>query len=136
MLFGGVAIFALMTVFAIQRLPGETAAPPAPTVEEARFDAAWADLFQTAVAKRQDRVRQIELVSSDPKPVQTERIMPDVPAAAPPVVVVQEEEQPAARPRRHHRIHTASADTGSNVCTRHKMHKEITRGGKSWRCRK
>lgn len=132
-LCGGAAIFSLMAVFAIQRLPGE---PAAPTVEEDRFDAAWADAFQTAVAKKQDRIRQIEMVSTDdPKPVRTERVMPDVPAAMPPVMV-QEEELPAAKPHRHHRIRTASADTGSNVCTRHKMHKVVTRGGKSWRCKR
>jgi hypothetical protein len=125
-----------MMVFAIQRLPGETAAA-APTVEEARFDAAWADTFQTAVAKKQDRVRQIELVSTtDPKPVPTQRIMPDAPATAPPVVLVQEEEEQPAVKRRSHRIRTASADTESNVCTRHKMHKVVTRGGKSWRCKR
>jgi hypothetical protein len=53
---GAAAIASLMMVFAIQRLPGETIAAPAkPTVAEERFDAAWSDAFQTAVAKRQDR---------------------------------------------------------------------------------
>lgn len=36
----------------------------------------------------------------------------------------QEEEAP----RRHHEE--------SNICTRHGMHKVITRGGRSWRCQK
>jgi hypothetical protein len=124
-----------MMVFAIQRLPGETVEPAA--IPSERFDAAWADAFQTAVvAKKQDKVRQIEMVATtDPKPVLTERVMPDVPAAVPPVVVQEDEEQPAVK-RRHHRIRTASADTGSNVCTRHNMRKVVTRGGKSWRCKR
>ena len=139
-MLGGAAIFALMMVFAIQRLPGETIPPPAPVPvqAEARFDAAWSDSFQTAVAKKQDKVRQIEMaVATDPKLIPTERIMPDAPAKVPPVVLVKEEEErPAVRHRRHHRIRVASVDTESNVCVRHKMHKVYTRGGKSWRCRK
>ena len=50
---------------------------------------------------------------------------PPVPAARPPVI------RPAATRRvasiRHH---------PGDICGRHGMHREVTRGGKSWRCRK
>jgi len=134
------AMFALLATFAIQRIPGaERITVEPPEVPSERFDAAWADAFQTAVLRKTDplQVRKIDMTAAtleQPKPVVTERIMPDAPAKVPPVLVVQEaDEQPAAR-RRHHRIRTASVE--SNVCTRHGMHKQVTRGGKSWRCKR
>ena len=45
----------------------------------------------------------------------------------PPVLVVQDEDKPPAS--RHRR-------QAGDICTRHHMHKVVTRGGKSWGCRK
>ena len=52
-------------------------------------------------------------------------------AAAEPVPVRVDAPTPPERPKVR-TIRKASLD----ICTRHGMHKEITRGGKSWRCRK
>ena len=134
-ILGAVAMAALILTFAIQRIPGaERIEVPKPTIKEAQFDAAWADNFQTAVAKKQDRVRQIDMgnpvvASTESKPVVTERIVPEAPSSVPPVVMTQED-KPASRGRRRY------AESGeSNVCTRHHLRKVVTRGGKSWRCR-
>ena len=130
MVLGASALAALILTFAIQRLPGETRmVVEKPEIKQAQFDAAWADNFQQAVAKKQDRVRVIELASTESKPVVTERIVPptDAPAVMPPVVMVQED-KPASHGRRHY------AENESNVCTRHHLRKIVTRGGKSWRC--
>jgi hypothetical protein len=133
---GTVAIATLLLTFAIQRLPGETRmVVEKPEIKQAQFDAAWADNFQTAVAKKQDRVRVIELASTDSKPVVTERIIPptDASTVVPPVVMVQEDKPEPSRGRRRYAEGTRS---GGDVCTRHHMHKVVTRGGKSWRCRR
>jgi hypothetical protein len=45
----------------------------------------------------------------------------------PSVLVVQDTDKPPAS--RHRR-------QAADVCTRHRMHKVVTRGGKSWRCQK
>jgi len=135
-LFGGAAILSLMMVFAIQRLPGETVEPAA--IPSERFDAAWADAFQTAVvAKKQDKVRQIEMVAAtDPKPVLTERVVPEPNTASGPITA----QMPATEETARNRDSTPSikhrSTAESNVCTRHKMHKVVTRGGKSWRCKR
>jgi hypothetical protein len=49
-------------------------------------------------------------------------------AVMPPVILVQDEDKPIAS--RHRRR------AATDICTRHGMQKVITRGGKSWRCRK
>ena len=130
MALGAGLLSTLLLTFAIQRIPGaERIEVPKPTIKEAQFDAAWADNFQQAVAKNQDRVRVIELTSTESKPVVTERIVPptDAPAVMPPVVMVQED-KPASHGRRHY------AENESNVCTRHHLRKIVTRSGKSWKC--
>jgi len=135
MALGASALAALIMTLAIQRLPGETRmVVEKPTIREAQPDAAWADNFQQAVAKKQDRVRVIEMASTDSKPVVTERIVPptDASTVVPPVVMVQED-KPASRGRRHYAERTRS---GGDVCSRHGMHKQVTRGGKSWRCKR
>ena len=114
------AMTALLMVFAIQRLPGDerieipNTAPPVQT---------------NVVAKTADPIRVIETVRPEPKPVLTERIIPDAPVkVVPPVKMVspiEQDEQPVARQR-----------SEQNVCTRHGMKKVITRGGRSWRCRR
>jgi len=42
--------------------------------------------------------------------------------------------QPKAQPKIQFR--PRATRQGSNVCTRHGMHKQVTRGGRSWRCRR
>ena len=46
------------------------------------------------------------------------------------------EPEPEPRKVRHVHHHHHHAESRGNVCTRHGMHKVITRGGKSWRCRR
>jgi hypothetical protein len=138
------AMFALLMIFAMQR--GDDARA------EASFDKAWADQFQTSVAKKTDVDRQARVILTEPKPVPTERIVPDAPPvtvstlspSAPPVVEPDEEgERPAViRKRKRPIIERPAAEkkvvekkAESNVCTRHGKRKVVTRGGKSWRCR-
>ena len=84
---------AMVITIKVRRAPAP--APVKAAELEAKFDAAWADSFQDAVAKKQDRIRVIELASTEPKPVVTERIVPpDAPVTAPPVLVVQDLDKP------------------------------------------
>jgi hypothetical protein len=120
MMLGFAGIATLSAIVAIQHIP----APAAPIAVAATPDAAWSESFQTAVEKRQDRIRQIEIARPEPVPVVTERIVPDSPALPP--IITTGEEAPK-RKQRH-----AAVD----VCTRHHMRKVVTRGGRSWKCRK
>jgi hypothetical protein len=137
---GAVAVATLFLTFAIQRIPGaERIEVPKPTIQEAQTNAAWADNFQQAVAKKQDRVRQIEInrVSTEPVPITTERVRPDPAPSVPALVALPQDAEGENGPepkyaRRHHR----SASAESNVCTRHHMRKVETRGGRSWRCKR
>lgn len=115
----------LLIVFAITRVPGdERIVVEKPTVQEATAE--------PEALKKQDRIRQIDISRpvTDPIPVVTEHIAPDVPAKVPPVVLTSDEED---RPAAHHRRY---AESESNVCTRHHMKKVVTHGGRSWRCRR
>jgi len=117
---------ALLMVLAIQRLPGDE-----PIKVEKPLLAADAT---SVVVKQPDRIRQIELsapvvASTESKPVVTERIVPDAPAATPPVIMVQDEDKPAPGYRRRH------AERGGDVCARHNM-KKVMVGKYRWRCRK
>jgi hypothetical protein len=116
-----VAMFTLLMVFAIQRIP----VPEPAAAAERRFDDAWQDTIRVIPLKKADR---LQIASTEPKPV-TERIIPpapDAPVSVPPVVVVQDDDKPPAARHRRQR----------DVCTKHGMHKVTIRGGKSWRCRK
>jgi hypothetical protein len=68
------------------------------------------------------------VIDTSPKEVKTETIMPQKPEVkapeikAPEVKVVE--------------ILKPESKKESNLCTRHKMHKVYTMGGRSWRCRK
>jgi len=120
------AMMSLLMVFSIQRIPGdEPIVVPTPSIPAA-------DAQTTVVPKSEARVvdmsKPMALASTEPKPVVTERVVPDAPERAPPVAAVEEDEQPAVR-----RVRRARAE--SNICTRHGKRKVMTRGGRSWRCR-
>lgn len=131
---------ALLMVFAIQRLPGETRIhvekpkiilSADPKIED-RVDQSWAESFQDAALKKMDREPLVRVIDTSkttavlPEPVTVEKRRDTSPAKMPPVVQVFEEERPAAR-RRHQEV---------NTCTRHNMRKVSTHGGRSWRCRR
>jgi hypothetical protein len=123
-MLGCVGILTVLAFFATQRIPEPTdpiRVDPADPVMEAQFDRAWSDVMVPMALKKADmeRVRTIPLA----KPVTTERVVPDQP------VEEATEDTPAPRHRRRQK-------DGHNVCTRHGMKKVVTRGGKSWRCRK
>ena len=56
----------------------------------------------------------------------------------PPLPVRPEIEPEPDRPRHHHHVEQREQreEHPTNVCERHHMHKEYTRGGRSWRCRR
>ena len=129
---GGVAMFTLLTIFAIQRIP----VPEPAAAAERRFDAAWQDT--AAVIPPLKKADRLQIVSAESKSVVgAARIIPapdDAPASMPPVILVQDDKPPAARHRRHHNSEPGRIEM--NVCSRHGMHKVSIRGGKSWRCRR
>jgi hypothetical protein len=127
-ILGGVGILAVLTYAAMHRpSPAETK-----PVAHDRFDVAWSDVMQTTGGSVLRKADQERVATSEPVPVQTERIVP--PTKIPPVVLVEEErtEDSPRRSRSRKQRHAAVRD----VCTRHGMHKVVTRGGKSWRCKK
>lgn len=78
--------------------------------------------------KKQDRLEPVPMISI---PVQEPVHEPKQDADPPPpkkVAAVDDDndDEEAHRPRKHH---------ARNLCERHGMHKVITRGGRSWRCR-
>jgi hypothetical protein len=125
-IFGMSALFALLFVFAFQRIP----VPEPISVREAQFDESWNDVMQSfPLAKKTDPLR---IISTDPKPVVVERVMPDVPAEEPVV--------DASRLRRTRSHRTTSGITkavpaGHRDICRGKG-KRYTHGGRSWRCRR
>jgi hypothetical protein len=128
---GFAAVTALSATLAITRIPApkEVISLKSDKLESDRIlDQAWAASFQEAVEKK--TVRVIEL--APPKKVITERVAPtlveDAPVTVPPVAAAREVDgiTPVSRHRRHAEVR--------DVCTRHGMHKKVTRGGKSWRC--
>ena len=127
---GFAAVTALSATLAITRIPAPKEAISLKSDKlqsEKALDQAWAASFQEAVEKK--TVRTIEL--TPPKKVITERVSPppaeSAPVTVPPVIAVQEEDKPPVVRRRRHA-------EGRDICSRHGMHKKVTRGGKSWRC--
>lgn len=100
---------------------------PVPAVSApvaAKFEARWEDVSdEPPLLKKQDRlvVREQEPVPKHPDIV----VVP--PVKMPVVVALPNEDKPVSR-RRVHRER--------NVCTKHNMRKVMTRGGRSWRCRR
>lgn len=125
---------ALLMMFAIQRTPA-----PAAAEHEEMFDAVWIDVMRPLALKNADLEHTTYSLSSESKPVVTERIIPPAPdgapASMPPVVMMQDEDEPPAPRLRRQRASNGSAKINNNVCTRHHMRKVAIRGG-SWRCRK
>ena len=114
LILGGSAILALLFTFAMQRTP----APPA----AAGFDATWPDIAP-AVLKKADR-----FISTEPKSVVAERVMPDVPVSLPPAATPFGSNKPKAKRGRH------PIKPTQDICSRHKLRKVIT--GRSWHCAK
>jgi len=135
---GAAAVVALVTVVAVQRSPSAepkqariVTAPVKVLTAPVRFDDAWGDIATHALKKADAEVpvRQIAIIKTDePRVVKTERVLP--PAAMPPVMRVEAEDEV----RQVKRVRYAGG--GGDVCSRHKMRKVMTRGGKSWRCRR
>ena len=91
--------------------------PEAVKAETSRFDDIVAE---PPLLKKADRLPQ---TTTSPTPVETEVVMVQ------PQQRIEKREKPVkAKPERRKR----SAD----ICQRHGMHKTMTHGGKSWRCRK
>ena len=125
---GGAAIFALLFGIAVQRIP----APAEPIrVQPPRFDDAWYDRM-SMIPERSRKEDRLQLVSMDSKPVEVERILavPDAPKVVTPVVATLTPDKPVLRHRRSLRMQAG------DVCTRHRMKRVLTHGGRSWRCRK
>ena len=100
-IMGFCAMAALLMMFAIHRIP---------VAENTRN-------VKNVELKTADTVRVINMSKAEePKPIITERVVPDFPAKAPPIIVME------------------SDDDG--ICTRHHMRKVYIRNGKSWRCRR
>jgi len=143
--WGALVIVALVTTLhATTRAVAPLKTPPQPLAQ--RLDDALTDAKAAEPKKADMLVRKIDMSKQsevESRMVKTERITaPPAPifAAPPPVAVppqpvaqVQEEEPPPVATRR--RMVTRVA-RGGDICTRHGMRKEITRGGKSWRCRR
>jgi hypothetical protein len=94
---------------------------PAPAMAmaslEPKFEDRWEDPELAALMK-QDRLPVKALSGTAPVAVEVAVVRTDEPKTARTTVSV----------RRHHRER--------DICSRHNMRKQITRGGKSWRCRK
>jgi hypothetical protein len=64
------------------------------------------------------------------------RMIPlEKPASPPPTVRPESEPEPEHQ-HRHVEQHDERDVRPKNVCEHHHMHKEVTRGGRSWRCRR
>jgi hypothetical protein len=94
-------------------------AESAPVV--AKFDSRWEELDDPPLLKKQDRLAL---------PVVTERV-PVSPLIALSVDNAAVETAPKKPVERHRHV-----GERRNICSRHGMHRVITHGGRSWRCRK
>jgi hypothetical protein len=113
------AIFALLFIFATHRI-----VPEPTSAREAQFDQSWEDVMQVfPLAKKTDRI--METVSTEPKPIVVERIMPDTPVV-PPVLMPVQDDKPRIVRRRHVEPRDICRGKG----------KRFTHGGRSWRCRR
>jgi hypothetical protein len=116
------AVTTFLIVFAIRALPGHP--PPAPAAPKA----------DRTVPSRIVPVQTIRVLP--PEPVRAASVDPKPEAALPSAVPDEPlvEEQPRKSSRR--RVTTGDRARGDGFCGRYGLRKEITRGGKSWRCRR
>ena len=83
-----------------------------------------------------DHVKRREVEPVRIIPIRTIRILPNVPPE-PELASVQAEPAPEIVPLPPKRVRSVRyREVKLDICQRHGMHKQITRGGKSWRCRK
>ena len=120
-------------------------APQAVSVLPAHFEQRWGEVAadNESVLKKQDR---LVLPAPEPPTQKLRHVVPvpldpatidDVPIIrATPADEKQAEEEKTARKTVRHHVEREERHVERNVCTRHGMHKVITRGGKSWRCRR
>jgi hypothetical protein len=102
------------------RLPEASAKPSTEGESQlALFDKRW---------DRMPTVAQIRVIPLDDRPAPPPPPLPVVRAERP-----SPEHEPDLEPKRRHR-HEREHRHG-DICERHGLHKVITRGGRSWRCR-
>jgi len=134
-LFSFAAMMALLMVFAVQRIPGaERIEVPQPAIPEPQTSVHKVDRLPAVRKIETDRV----VASTDPVPIKTETVRPDPAPSVPALVALPQdaEGENGPEPKYKRRVRERYASVESNVCTRHHMRKVITRGGKSWRCKR
>jgi hypothetical protein len=112
--FGSAALFSVMLIAATERDPPR----PHAAIPDAITDR-WPE---------PEPLRKTDRLALPPVPAGGPAMV--VPAVAPPLLPAPHDDPKPARTERRHRH--ASGD----VCTRHGMRKVVTRGGRSWRCRR
>jgi hypothetical protein len=102
---------------------------PVRAEESPRFDDSWRAAAVPLALKKADMER---MVQEEPRKVKTVPVVEPMPTIAPePVMEEKEVRKRSVRSVLHEKRHAPR-----DICTRHKMRKVITRGGKSWRCKK
>jgi type IV secretory pathway VirB10-like protein len=127
--FGGAALWSLILVAATERDPPRPAAPvPDPITER------WIIPEAEALPKADRLTITNSQFVADYEPSAPGRSAANGPPPAPPPVADTDADD--LRPP-NVRLRSASArQAGVNICIRHGMHKVMTNGGRSWRCRK
>lgn len=118
------AMFTLLMVFALQRIPVPADPITVAAAAEEQFDEAWTDTMRPLALRKADLEKTLA-TTTEPKPVAVERILLDVSTKVPPVIVSFAEDKPVTRHRRH---------VERNTCTRHGKRKVVT-GRRGWSCR-
>lgn len=112
----------------VSGMRGEPA--PSPTVTAAVAKPVFAERFEVPddfpMLRKTDRLPLPNVITGEP--TQT------VATARPDQVEKPTEKKPVEKP--HGRTMTAEREVEHDVCARHHMHKVITHGGRSWRCRR
>ena len=124
LLTGVVAMSSLLAVFATQRDPPR---PPEPVVNP--IAERWVE--PPPLPKKTDRLA-LYVPPPDPAPTPVAAIPAPVATIEP---ATEDDLKQARAEMRHHHAHHHHHHERGDVCTRHHMHKVVTHGGKSWRCR-
>jgi hypothetical protein len=123
---GVLALSGIMAgVLALPRGPTPAPAASAPVVTKAVFG----ERFDWPLLKKQDRLPLPPAPKEDPVPVQAETVVMTQPDD---LIDVKKKAEPKKKEKP---TRTASAEH-HDVCRRHHMHKVMTHGGRSWRCRR